>query len=92
MREDMELREIVPVNPNKGYDVREVIRRVVDGADFFEVQSLWARNIVVGYARLGGKVIGIIANQAAHLAGCLDIDASDKASRFIQTPTPSIFR
>ena len=84
MREDMELREIVPVNPNKGYDVREVIRRVVDGADFFEVQSLWARNIVVGYARLGGKVIGIIANQAAHLAGCLDIDASDKASRFIR--------
>ncbi|MDI9370347.1 MAG: methylmalonyl-CoA carboxyltransferase [Synergistaceae bacterium] len=84
MREDMELRNIVPVNPNKGYDVREVIRRVVDDADFFEVQPLWAKNIVIGYARIGGKVIGIIANQAAHLAGCLDIDASDKASRFIR--------
>ncbi len=84
LKEDMELRNIVPVNPNKSYDVREVIRRVVDGADFFEVQPLWAKNIVIGYARLGGKVIGIIANQAAHLAGCLDIDASDKASRFIR--------
>jgi len=84
LKEDMELRNIVPVNPNKSYDVREVIRRVIDGADFFEVQPLWAKNIVIGYARLGGKVIGIIANQAAHLAGCLDIDASDKASRFIR--------
>ena len=84
LREDAELRNIVPVNPNKGYDVREVIRRVVDESDFFEVQPLWAKNILTGYARLGGKVIGIIANQANHLAGCLDIDASDKASRFIR--------
>ena len=84
LREDIDLRNIVPVNPNKAYDVREVIRRVVDGGDFFEVQPLWARNILTGYARIGGKAIGIIANQANYLAGCLDIDASDKASRFIR--------
>jgi acetyl-CoA carboxylase carboxyltransferase component len=83
-RRDLSLRDAVPTNPNRAYDVRDVIRTVVDGGDFFEVQGLWARNIVTGYARVGGKSIGIIANQASHLAGCLDIDASDKASRFIR--------
>jgi len=83
-RADIELRDVVPTNPNKGYHVQDVIRRVVDDGDFFEVQPLWAKNIVTGFARVGGYVIGIIANQAAVMAGCLDIDASDKASRFIR--------
>jgi acetyl-CoA carboxylase carboxyltransferase component len=84
LREDMELRNIVPTNPNKGYDMRDVLRRVLDDGDFFEVQELWARNILTGYGRVGGRVVGIIANQANYLAGCLDINASDKASRFIR--------
>ena len=83
-RMDMELRTIVPSNPNKGYDVRDVIRKVVDNADFCEVQALYATNIVTGFARVGGRTIGIIANQAKVMAGCLDIDASDKASRHIR--------
>ena len=83
-RRDMDLRTVVPTNPNKGYDMRDVIRKVVDGGDYFEVQALWAKNILTGYGRVGGKVIGIIANQANNMAGCLDINASDKASRFIR--------
>ncbi|MDO5563070.1 MAG: acyl-CoA carboxylase subunit beta [Synergistaceae bacterium] len=83
-RMDMSLRDMVPTNPNKGYDVRDVIKKVVDNADFCEVQELYARNIVTGFARVGGRVIGIIANQANFMAGCLDIDASDKASRHIR--------
>lgn len=83
-RRDMELRGIVPTNPNKGYDVREVLRRVLDDGEYFEVQGLWARNILTGYGRIGGRVVGLIANQANYLAGCLDINASDKASRFIR--------
>lgn len=83
-RMDMNLRELVPTNPNKSYNVIDVIKCIVDNADFFEVQPYWAQNIVTGFARLGGRVIGIIANQARILAGCLDIDASDKASRFIR--------
>ncbi|MDR1515995.1 MAG: methylmalonyl-CoA carboxyltransferase [Synergistaceae bacterium] len=81
---DMSLREVVPPNPNKGYDVRDVIKKVVDGADFFEVQPLYAMNIVTGFARVGGRPIGIIANQAKVMAGCLDIDASCKAARHIR--------
>jgi len=84
LREDLQLRTIVPTNPNKGYDMRDVLRRVLDDGDFFEVQELWARNILTGYGRVGGRVVGIIANQANYLAGCLDINASDKASRFIR--------
>ncbi|MDR0616877.1 MAG: methylmalonyl-CoA carboxyltransferase [Synergistaceae bacterium] len=83
-RLDMSLREIVPTNPNKGYDVRDVIKKTVDDADFFEVQPLYAMNIVTGFARVGGRVIGIIANQAKVMAGCLDIDASCKAARHIR--------
>lgn len=83
-RLDLSLREIVPVNPNKGYDVRDVICKVVDEGDFCEVQPYWAKNIVTGFARVGGRSIGIIANQASFMAGCLDIDASDKASRHIR--------
>jgi acetyl-CoA carboxylase carboxyltransferase component len=84
MREDLTLRQLVPTNPNRGYDVRDVIGKVVDNGDFCEVQPLWAQNIVTGFARIGGTVIGIIANQAKYMAGCLDIDASDKASRHIR--------
>ncbi len=83
-RMDAELRTAVPVDPNKGYDVRDVIKRVVDDGDFFEAQPLYALNIVTGFARVGGRVIGIIANQPKALAGCLDINASDKASRHIR--------
>ena len=67
-RTDMALREVVPTNPNKGYDVRDVIKKVVDNADFCEVQELYAKNIVTGFARVGGRVIGIIANQAKFMA------------------------
>lgn len=83
-RMDTAIRGIVPTNPNKGYDVRDVIKAVVDKADFCEVQEMYAKNIVTGFARIGGRVIGIIANQARVMAGCLDIDASDKASRHIR--------
>lgn len=84
VRADVSIRNIVPTNPNKAYDVRDVIKIVVDNADFCEVQEMYARNIVTGFARVGGRVIGIIANQAKFMAGCLDIDASDKASRHIR--------
>ena len=83
-RADIALRDLVPANPNKGYDVRKVLEAVLDNGVFFEVQKDWAKNIVTGYGRVGGKSIGIIANQAACMAGCLDVDASDKASRFIR--------
>ncbi len=81
---DDSLRDIVPTNPNKGYRVQDVLPRVADGGEFFEVQPMWAKNMVTGFMRVGGYVAGIIANQAAIMAGCLDIDASDKASRFIR--------
>jgi acetyl-CoA carboxylase carboxyltransferase component len=83
-RADADLRGIVPTNPNKGYDVHEVLKRVLDEGVFTEVQPYWAQNILTGYGRIGGRPIGIIANQAKVMAGCLDIDASDKASRFIR--------
>ncbi len=74
-RMDPALRQMVPTNPNKGYDVRDVIKKIVDNGDFCEVQEMYARNIVTGFARVGGRSIGIIANQAKFMAGCLDIDA-----------------
>ncbi len=83
-RTDESLRDLVPTNPNKGYRVQEVLTRIADGGEFFEVQTMWAKNIVTGFMRVGGYVAGVIANQAAIMAGCLDIDASDKASRFIR--------
>ena len=83
-RSDLSLRNVVPVDPNMPYDVREVIGTVFDNGEFFEVQPLFAKNIVTGFARLGGRSVGIVANQACELAGCIDIDASDKASRFVR--------
>jgi propionyl-CoA carboxylase beta chain len=78
------LRAIVPENPNKPYDVKDVINAVVDEGYFFEVQEHYAQNIVIGFARMAGRVIGIVGNQPNVLAGCLDIDASVKAGRFVR--------
>lgn len=79
-----DLTALVPTNPNAGYDVRKLIEAVVDGGSFMEVQALYAPNAVVGFARLKGQTAGIVANQPIHLAGCLDINASDKISRFVR--------
>lgn len=78
------LNDIIPPNPNQPYDMREVILATVDQEDFFEVHKNYAENIVVGFARLGGKSIGIVANQPAVLAGVLDIHSSKKAARFVR--------
>ena len=83
-RQDPEVEDIIPDNPNKPYDIRDVIRRVVDDGDFFEVHEDFAANIVVGFARLGGMSVGIIANQPAVLAGVLDINSSRKGGRFVR--------
>ena len=79
-----EINSIVPVEPTKSYDVRKVIEMVVDEDSFFEVHKNYARNIVVGFARIAGMSVGIVANQPSVLAGSLDIDSSDKAARFIR--------
>ncbi len=81
---DPEMERIIPEDPNLPYNVLEVIGRVVDHGDFMEVQHLWARNIVVGFARLDGRSVGIVAQQPENLAGVLDINASSKAARFIR--------
>ncbi|HDH63216.1 MAG TPA: methylmalonyl-CoA carboxyltransferase, partial [Firmicutes bacterium] len=83
-RADDELRDIVPTDPSKSYDVKDIIRRVVDNGEFLEVHALYAPNIVVGFARIGGRSVGIVANQAKYLAGVLDINSSDKAARFVR--------
>ena len=79
-----EIIETVPDNPNKGYDIKDIIHAMVDGADFFEVHEHYAKNIVIGFARMGGQPVGIVANQPNVLAGCLDCDASMKGARFIR--------
>ncbi len=79
------LNEIVPVNPNKPYDMKEVIKLIADNGYFFEVHEYFAQNIITGFIRLNGKPVGVVANQPRILAGCLDINASDKAARFIRT-------
>jgi acetyl-CoA carboxylase carboxyltransferase component len=79
-----ELDSIIPDDPRAGYDVREVIRALADGGEFLEAHRLYAENVVVGFARLNGRALGIVANQPQVLAGCLDIGASDKASRFVR--------
>lgn len=76
--------QIVPIDPQKPYDVRSVIETLVDGAEFLEVQSEYAANLVIGFARLDGYPVGIVANQPLHLAGVLDINSSDKGARFIR--------
>jgi propionyl-CoA carboxylase beta chain len=83
-RAEESLRTLVPPNPNKPYDIKEVVRAVVDQHHFFEVHEHYARNIVVGFARLNGRPVGVVANQPAVLAGVLDISASVKAARFVR--------
>jgi propionyl-CoA carboxylase beta chain len=75
---------LVPANPNKPYDMKELILKVVDEADFFEISPDWAKNIIVGFGRLDGATVGVVANQPQVLAGVLDIDASRKAARFVR--------
>ncbi|MHA6785175.1 acyl-CoA carboxylase subunit beta [Pseudonocardia saturnea] len=82
---DLELDTIVPDSANTPYDIRGVISRVVDEGEFLEVHELFAPNIVCGYGRIEGKSVGVVANQPTQFAGCLDIDASEKASRFVRT-------
>jgi len=83
-RTEETLAKILPDDPDKPYDVKEIITRVVDNGEFFEIQPLWAQNIVIGFARLNGKPVGIVANQPLHYAGALDINSSMKAGRFIR--------
>jgi propionyl-CoA carboxylase beta chain len=84
-RQDEALNDIVPDDSSKPYDMHAVIERVVDDGDFLEIQPGWAQNIIVGFARLDGRSVGVVAQQPAVLAGALDIDASTKAARFVRT-------
>jgi propionyl-CoA carboxylase beta chain len=84
-REDAELDAIIPDNPNKPYDIKSVIERVVDGGEFLEVHERYAENLVCGFARLGGHSVGVVGNQPRSLAGVLDIDSSVKGARFVRT-------
>jgi acetyl-CoA carboxylase carboxyltransferase component len=84
LRMDEELNTIVPENPNKPYDMHEIIRRVVDNGEFLEVHEHWAQNIIVGFARLNGRSVGIVAQQPNVLAGVLDINSSTKGARFVR--------
>ena len=83
-RVDVSLNHVVPVDPNKPYDIKDIITKIIDDEHFMEVQPHYAANIVIGFARMGGKPIGIVANQPAHLAGVLDINSSSKAARFVR--------
>jgi propionyl-CoA carboxylase beta chain len=85
MRMDEELDHVVPDNPNKPYDMRDVVRHIVDDGEFFEVHEHFATNIICGFSRLDGHAIGIVGNQPKSMAGVLDIDASEKAARFVRT-------
>ncbi len=83
-RRDPDLHQVVPVEPNKAYNMHEVIARVFDNGDFMEVHQHWANNLIVGFARLNGQSVGIVAQQPAYLAGSIDINASDKGARFVR--------
>ncbi len=83
-RKTPELINAVPTEPNKGYNVKDIIKSVVDNGDFLELHELFAQNAVIGFGRIGGKTVGIVANQAKYLAGVLDINSSDKIARFVR--------
>jgi propionyl-CoA carboxylase beta chain len=83
-RGDPALDTLVPADPQIPYDIKDIIHRVVDSGEFFEIHEHWAKNIVVGFARMGGASVGIVANQPAFLAGCLDINSSVKGARFVR--------
>src|SRR4029078_13293088 len=82
---DRDLDTLIPDSPTQPYYIHEVISRVLDDSEFLEVQALFAPNIVIGFGRIDGRSIGVVANQPLHFAGCLDIDASEKAARFVRT-------
>ncbi len=84
LRQDLELDSIVPDNANRPYDMKTIIRHIVDDGQFFEVHEHWAMNIIVGFAHLGGRSVGIVAQQPAVLAGVLDVEASQKSARFVR--------
>jgi acetyl-CoA carboxylase carboxyltransferase component len=84
LRMDEDLNSIIPDDANKPYDIKDIIRKIVDNGQFYEIHENYAQNIVVGFSRLGGHSIGIVANQPAVLAGVLDIDASEKGARFVR--------
>ncbi|MBI5252442.1 MAG: acyl-CoA carboxylase subunit beta [Desulfomonile tiedjei] len=84
-RSTTELLEIVPIHKSRTYDMKKVILAIVDDKDFFEIQPGFAKNVVIGFARMGGRTVGIVANNPMILGGCLDIDSSDKAARFVRT-------
>jgi propionyl-CoA carboxylase beta chain len=83
-RVNVALNTLVPENPNQPYDMKELVEKILDENDFFEIQQNYAKNILIGFGRLEGETVGIVANQPMHLAGCLDIKASEKAARFIR--------
>lgn len=83
-KKEYNINEIIPSDPRQPYDVRDVIRAVVDDSDFMEIQEMWAANLVIGFGRLNGETIGFVANQPKVLAGVLDVDSSDKSARFIR--------
>jgi propionyl-CoA carboxylase beta chain len=83
-RVEMSLDTLVPDNPNQPYDMKELIQKVADEGDFYEIQADHAKNIITGFVRLEGSTVGVVANQPMVLAGCLDIDASRKAARFVR--------
>lgn len=80
-----DLADLIPAEPNKPYDIRKIISAIADDGRFLEVQELWAKNMVTGFCRIDGRPVGVVANQPMVLAGCLDIDASNKAARFVRT-------
>lgn len=84
MRDQFSLDTLVPENPNKPYDMHELIQKTVDEGDFYEIQPDFAKNIIVGFGRIDGKTVGFVANQPMVLAGCLDVDSSKKAARFVR--------
>ncbi len=83
-RADVELDSLIPAESNKPYDIKDIISRVVDEGNFFEVAEHFAKNIVIGFARMAGETVGIVANQPAYLAGCLDINSATKGARFVR--------
>jgi len=82
--DDPELNRLAPEEPYKAYDIRKIIQRIVDGGDYLEVHAGWAQNVTVGFARLAGRSLGVVANQPMVLSGALDVDSSDKAARFVR--------
>jgi propionyl-CoA carboxylase beta chain len=83
-RTDVSLNTLIPENPNQPYDMSELVEKIIDENDFFEIQPNYASNVIIGFGRMEGSTVGIVANQPMHLAGCLNIEASEKAARFIR--------